>query len=186
MKKAVMLFVEGYEEVEALMTADLLRRAGIEVMLAAVQDHTDFVTGSHGIGVKMDGALSEVIWDEQDAVILPGGMPGTRYLGDSKDVRDVLNQMHESGKVVAAICAAPSVLGRCGILEGKQATCYPGFEETLTGAKIIKDQPAVTDGNVITARGLGTAMEFGFALIEKLLSKEKAEEIRTQIIFMYE
>lgn len=186
MKKTVMLFAEGYEEVEALMTVDLLRRAGVEVILAAVQPDTTLVVGSHGIGVKMDCTLDEVAWEKQDAVILPGGMPGTRYLGDSQAVCDALKQMNEAGKVVAAICAAPSVLGRCGILEGKKATCYPGFEEALTGATIRQDQPAVVDGNVVTSRGLGTSMEFGFALIEKLLSQDKAEEIRSQIVFMYE
>ncbi len=185
MKKAVMLFADGFEEVEALMTVDLMRRAGIEVTLAAIEKDVETVMGSHGIGVKMDAALDQVELSEQDAIILPGGMPGTRHLGESSAVCEALKKMNEEGKVVAAICAAPSVLGACGILQGKKATSYPGFEEKLSGAEVVTDEPVVVDGNVVTSRGLGTAMEFGFALVEMLVSKEKSEEIRSQIIFMY-
>ncbi len=185
MKRAVMLFAEGFEEVEALMTVDLLRRAEIEVTLAAIESKVQLVTGSHGIGVKMDGTLEQIEMREQDAIILPGGMPGTLHLGESSAVCKTLQEMNEAGKIVAAICAAPSVLGACGILQGKRATSYPGFEEKLSGAEVVTDQPVVVDGNVVTSRGLGTAMEFGFALIEKLVSEEKAEEIRNQIVFMY-
>nr|MBP3599217.1 DJ-1/PfpI family protein [Eubacterium sp.] len=185
MKKVVMLFAEGFEEVEALMTVDLLRRAEVEVTMASVEDGMEQVMGSHGIGITMDGNMNEVNWEQQDAVILPGGMPGTLHLGDSEAVCEMVKKMNAEGKIVAAICAAPSVLGACGVLEGKRATSYPGFEEKLTGATVVTDQPVVADGNVITSRGLGTSMEFGFKLIELLVSKEKAEEIRQQIIFMY-
>ncbi len=185
MKNVVMVFAEGYEEVEALMTVDLLRRAEIHVTLAAMEPETEMVTGSHGIGVKMDADLADVIWDEQDAVILPGGMPGTLHLGNSDAVCDIVKTMNAAGKIVAAICAAPSVLGACGVLQGKKATCYPGFEEKLLGTEVILDQPVVADGNIVTSRGLGTSMEFGFQLIDMLVSKEKAEEIRSQIVFMY-
>lgn len=183
MKKAVMLFANGFEEVEALMTADILMRGGVEVTLASITEETE-VTGSHGIRVGMDAVMEQVDFAGQDAVLIPGGMPGTLNLGDSKKVTGVLTEMHEAGKIVGAICAAPSVLGQCGILKGKRATCYPGFEEKLTGAEFV-DEKAVVDGNVVTSRGLGTSMEFGFALLEVLVSKEKAEEIRKQIVFMY-
>ena len=168
MKKAVMLFANGYEEVEALMTVDLLKRAG-----------------AHGISVTMDTKLSRIQLKEEDAIIIPGGMPGTMNLGVDVAVTGALKQMNRDGKIVAAICAAPSVLGKCGILEGKKATCYPGFEDKLIGAEIV-NKAVVTDGNVITSRGLGTSMEFGFELIKKLISEEKAEEVREQIVFMYD
>ena len=105
-------------------------------------------------------------------------------LGVDVAVTGALKQMNRDGKIVAAICAAPSVLGKCGILEGKRATCYPGFEDKLIGAEVV-EEPVVVDGNVITSRGLGTSMEFGFQLIRELVSEEKAEEIRNQIVFMY-
>lgn len=183
MKQAVMLFAEGYEEVEALMTADILLRGGVDLKLVSITDDTE-MTGSHGITVQMDLTLGEVDVDKQDAVILPGGMPGTLNLGESRAVTEVLQKMAAEGKVVGAICAAPSVLGQCGILKGKRATCYPGFEEKLEGAEFVHEM-AVADGNIITSRGLGTAMEFGFLLVEKLVSREKADEIREQIVFMY-
>ncbi len=183
MKKAVMLFAEGYEEVEALMTADILIRGGVELKLVSITESMQ-VTGSHGITVSMDSTLEQISLEEQDAIILPGGMPGTKKLGDSERVTKALNHMNEEGKIVAAICAAPSVLGACGILEGRKATCYPGFEDQLTGADFV-DEMAVVDGNVVTSRGLGTSMEFGFTLLQQLVSKEKAEEIRQQIVFKY-
>lgn len=183
MKQAVMLFAEGYEEVEALMTVDILMRGGVDIKLVSITDDMQ-VAGSHGITVGMDMTMKQVDFDEQDAVIIPGGMPGTKNLGECEAVTETLKNANVAGKIVGAICAAPSVLGTCGILEGKKATCYPGFEDMLTGAEFV-DEMAVTDGNVVTSRGLGTAMEFGFALLELLVSKEKAEEIRQQIVFKY-
>lgn len=183
MKKAIMLFADGYEEVEALMTADLLRRGGVDLKLVSITDQME-VTGSHKITVMMDLTLGEIDLDEMDAVILPGGMPGTTNLKKNYVVREVLKQMNDAGKIVAAICAAPSVLGFCGILEGRKATCYPGYEDQLKGAEFV-DEMAVIDENIITSRGLGTSMEFGFALIKQLVSEEKAEEIRRQIVFKY-
>ena len=178
-----MLFAEGFEEVEALMTVHILMRGGVDVKLVSVTGEKQ-VTGSHGIMVGMDITIEEVVYDDQDAVVIPGGMPGTLNLGKSEAVTTALKQMNEAGKIVGAICAAPSVLGACGILQGKRATCYPGFEEKLTGARFV-DEMAVVDGNVVTSRGLGTSMEFGFALLEQLVSEEKANEVREQIVFQY-
>lgn len=183
MKKAVMLFAEGFEEVEALMTADLLMRGGVQVQLVSITEEMT-VTGSHGIRTGMDTTIDKVDLKEQDAVIIPGGMPGTINLGESDAVAEVLKEMNRQGKLVGAICAAPSVLGKCGILEGKKATCYPGYEEKMTGAEFVNEM-VVVDGNVVTSRGLGTSMEFGFGILELLISKEKAEEVRKQIVFMY-
>ena len=184
MKRAVILFAEGYETVEALLVVDLLRRGGVEVTMASITED-EFVRSSHGVNVEMDAVLGEVDVLDYDAIILPGGMPGTMNLGVDVAVTGALKQMNRDGKIVAAICAAPSVLGKCGILEGKKATCYPGFEDKLIGAEIV-NKAVVTDGNVITSRGLGTSMEFGFELIKKLISEEKAEEVREQIVFMYD
>lgn len=183
MKQAVMLFATGFEEVEALMTVDLLRRGGVEVKLASITEDMA-VCGSHGIQVGMDTTLAQVELDGMDAILIPGGMPGTVNLGNDEAVCRALKEMNEAGKIVGAICAAPSVLGACGILEGRRATCYPGFEDKLTGAVFV-DEMAVVDGNVVTSRGLGTSMEFGFALLNLLISEEKSEEIRKSIVFQY-
>lgn len=183
MKQVVMLFATGFEEVEALMTVDLLRRGGVAVSLASITDEMT-VCGSHDIKVGMDTTLSEVDLGQMDAILIPGGMPGTTNLGADEKVCQALVQMNEAGKIVGAICAAPSVLGACGILQGKKATCYPGFEDQLDGAVFV-DEMAVVDGNVVTSRGLGTAMEFGFCLLEQLVSKEAADEVREKIIFKY-
>lgn len=118
-------------------------------------------------------------------LVLPGGMPGTRYLGEHQGLCGLLKNFASEGKKVAAICAAPSVLGKLGILEGKEAVCYPGFEEQLTGAVVCKKE-VVRDANVITSRGLGTAIPFALALIAQLYDEGKAEEIRKSIIFQAE
>lgn len=165
------------------MTVDLLRRGGVDVKLASItKDMT--VCGSHGIQVGMDTTLPQVDMKQMDAVLIPGGMPGTRNLGKDDAVCHALIDMNDEGKLIGAICAAPSVLGACGILDGKRATCYPGFEDQLGGG-IFVDGMVVADGNVVTSRGLGTSMEFGFKLLELLVSKEKAEEVRESIVFKY-
>ena len=183
MKQTVMLFATGFEEVEALMTVDLLRRGGVDVKLASITGDMT-VCGSHSIQVGMDTTLAQVDMKQMDAVLIPGGMPGTRTLGKDDAVCQALIDMNGEGKLVGAICAAPSVLGACGILDGKRATCYPGYEDQLGGG-IFVDEMVVADGNVVTSRGLGTSMEFGFKLLELLVSKEKAEEVRESIVFKY-
>lgn len=183
MKQAVMLFADGFEEVEALMTVDLLRRGGVDIKLASIT-HEMTVCGSHGIQVGMDTTLSQVRLEQMDAILIPGGMPGTKNLAADETVCQALTTMNQAGKIVGAICAAPSVLGKCGILNGKKATCYPGFEGQLGDASFV-DKMVVADGNVVTSRGLGTSMEFGLRLLEILVSQEKAEEVRKSIVFMY-
>jgi len=183
MRSVYVFCADGFEEVEGLTAVDLLRRAGVSVTMVSIMGRTK-ITGARNISVNTD-ILIEDIKEEADMLVLPGGMPGTMNLGVDVAVTGALKQMNRDGKIVAAICAAPSVLGKCGILEGKKATCYPGFEDKLTGAEIV-NKAVVTDGNVITSRGLGTSMEFGFELIKKLISEEKAEEVREQIVFMYD
>lgn len=181
MKRAVMLFAEGFETVEALMVVDLLRRGGVEVTMTSINED-DMVRSSQGIGVEMDATMDEIDVLDYDAVILPGGMPGTIHLGESEAVKNTLLLMNENDKIVSAICAAPGVLGKHGLLEGKNACSYPEHEVNLLGAHVSRE-PVVVDGNIVTSRGLGTAMEFGFQLLELLVSKEKADEVKTAIVY---
>lgn len=181
MKKAVMLFAEGFETVEALMVVDILRRGGVEVTMASITDE-ETVRSAQGIEVGMDAVLGEVDLLTYDAIILPGGMPGTIHLGESEAVKKALLAMNEAGKIVSAICAAPGVLGKHGLLEGKKACSYPDHEVNLKGAEILRT-PVVVDGNIVTSRGLGTAEEFAFALLTILVSEDKTRQIKEAIIY---
>lgn len=181
MKRAVMLFAEGYETVEALMVVDILRRGGVEVTMTSISEE-EFVRSSHGVNVEMDAVMGEIDVLSYDAIILPGGMPGTLNLGESDAVKKALLAMSEAGKIVSAICAAPGVLGKYGLLEGKNACSYPDHEVNLRGAQVLRE-PVVTDGNIVTSRGLGTALEFGLRLLELLEGVGKADQIREAIIY---
>jgi 4-methyl-5(b-hydroxyethyl)-thiazole monophosphate biosynthesis len=182
-KKVYVFLAEGFEEVEALLPVDLLRRAGVEAEMVSVTGNR-MVKSSHSVKIEADRLYEEIKVKEADMLVLPGGMPGTRNLAAHTGLCEALKSFHKEGKPVAAICAAPSVLGANGILEGKRATCYPGFEGELKGAKVVAE-PSVTDGNVITGKGAGAATEFALALVEKLISKEKALEIKAQIQFSH-
>lgn len=182
MNKVVVFLAEGFEEIEGLTVVDLLRRAGITVEMAAIKEDSLSVVGAHKIQIQADTYAKDVDFSKVDMVVLPGGMPGTLNLGSCKLVTDTVMDFYQAGKYVAAICAAPSIFGDLGILEGKHGECYPGFEDRLKGATVKKEKVAV-DGNVITSRGLGTAIAFSCALIEQLVGKEKAEEIATSIIY---
>ncbi|MBQ8803504.1 MAG: DJ-1/PfpI family protein [Tyzzerella sp.] len=180
-KKVSVFLADGFEEIEGLTVVDLLRRAGVEVTTVSIMGvHT--IHGAHKIDVQADKLFDEVDYEEMDMVVLPGGMPGTLNLGAHEGVKQVLEQFYAQKKCIGAICAAPSVLGKYGMLEGRKATSYPGFEEELKGAEYTTDAVAVSDF-VITSRGLGTAIEFSLALIEKLIDKKKADEISHSIIY---
>lgn len=169
----------GFEEIEALAVVDVLRRAELEVLTVGVGE--DFVIGSHQIPVACDIAEKNLILDEKvEAIVLPGGMPGTLNLEKSEAVQKAIDWATENNKLVCAICAAPSILGHKGLLDGKNATCFPGFEDELFGAEISKDY-VVKDGNIITARGMGSAIEFGLQIAEVLTSKENAQKIRASL-----
>lgn len=180
-KNVCIALADGFEEIEGLTVVDLLRRAGIEVTTAAVCGKTQ-VTGSHRITVLADTLIENVDFDKMDMFVLPGGMPGTKNLQASTVVCKTLKKMIADGKEIAAICAAPSVLGGLHLLNGKKAACYPGFEDALLGAEVIFDEVAV-DQQVITSRGLGTAIPFALALIERLLDKKTADEIGRSVIY---
>ena len=173
----------GFEEAEALLPMDLLIRAGIDVCSVAVESDT-VVTGSHGLSLTADvspRALTELP-DDAEMLVLPGGMPGTSNLQKSPLVQAHLAEAIRRGLPLAAICAAPSVLGQIGVLKGKRATCFPGFEDALIGAEVC-DCGVVTDSNVITARALGSAHEFAFAIIRLLKDDETAEKVRTSVFY---
>ena len=170
----ILLFLtDGFEEVEALTVVDVLRRAELPVVMVGVGGKT--VTGSHGITVTADIQSGEIPEGELTAVILPGG-PGTPRLEESAAVQSALDKALTAGCLIAAICAAPSVLGHRGLLSGRRATCFPGYEKECTGA-VLTGKPVETDGNIITARGAGAAMDFALAITAYLCGEEMAGKI---------
>jgi 4-methyl-5(b-hydroxyethyl)-thiazole monophosphate biosynthesis len=173
------LFATGYEEVEALTVVDILRRAGVECRMVATDDR-DTVTGAHKIQVAMDEKISQ-LEGECDMVILPGGIPGVPNLKVNDKVKKLVTAQYERGAYVAAICAGPTALGAFGILKDKKATCYPGMEDQLECAK-SSEEPVVVDGNVITSRGVGTAIPFALKLVELLVDKDTADKLATGMV----
>lgn len=171
---------EGFEEIEAITPIDLLRRAGVDVFSVGVTGKE--VTGSHGITVVADITVDEANPGQLDMIVLPGGNPGYINLEKNKTVLELIDFCLENNKYVAAICAAPSILGRLGILEGKEATVYPGMEDQLKGAK-VETKEVVVDGKIITSRGAGTAIAFSGALIEALVGKEEADKVLNSIVY---
>lgn len=166
---------DGFEEVEALATVDVLRRCGIEVQTVSIS-YSEEVTGAHGIIVKADKVLDYSMLQDADFLILPGGLPGATNLRDCEALQEVLKQHAAKGGNLAAICAAPMVLGGLGLLEGKEATCYPGFEKYMIGAK-PGSLPVVQDGNVITGKGPAFAFAFGLKIAEAIKGKEVARDV---------
>ncbi len=176
----VYLFLaNGFEEIEALCPLDLLRRAGVEVTTVGVGG--EMIRGSHGITVQADMPDTMFTDTAPEMVILPGGMPGSKNLDASRVVDAALRVAVRKGAYIAAICAAPFLLGKRGLLEGKEAICYPGFEKELVGAR-ISDKKVVRDGNVNTAAGMGVALEFGLALVSALKGEEAASALRRAVL----
>lgn len=175
-----MFLADGFEEVEALCPLDILRRAGLEVTTVGVGGK-DMIKGAHGITVQAD--IPDVMYRDSapDMIILPGGMPGSTNLDESKAVDAALRAAARKGAFLCAICAAPLVLGKRGYLDGKRAVCYPGFEELLIGATVSDSETVVKDGNIITAKGMGAAFEFGLELVRALKDNETAEKIKKSV-----
>lgn len=184
MTKAYIFLANGFEEIEALTVVDLLRRAGIEAPTVSIQDGK-MVTGSHGIKVEADFLFSEVKGTMADILVLPGGMPGTTNLLAYEPLMEMVLGLYSAGSYISAICAAPSILEELGLLEGKKATSYPSFEEKLKSAEYSYDS-VVVDGQIITSRGMGTAIDFALKIIELLLGEEKAEEMAESIVYKTE
>lgn len=181
MKQAYVFFAEGFEEIEALTVVDVLRRAGIQTSMVSIMDR-EVVTGRTGIPVITDVMMDDQVLDDADILVLPGGMPGTTNLRDCKALEELLKKQYNQRKLVSAICAAPMVLGGLGFLQGRKATIYPGMEEYLLGAE-PSVQEVVVDGNVITSRGMGTAIPFALTIVEVLLGSAKAKEISDSIVY---
>ena len=175
----IILLADGFEEIEALTPLDMLRRAGLDAKTVGINGK--IVTGSHSIPVITDLSPDEVDLSAVSAVILPGGMPGALNLDSSPFVDRAVRTVYEKGGILAAICAAPLVLGRRGILNRKEATCYPGFEKELVGAT-VSDKAAVTDGNIITARGMGAALAFSKELLKKFVGEERCKSLAESIM----
>ncbi len=170
---------DGFEEVEALAAVDMIRRAGLTLETVGVGKN--LINGAHSIKVECDRAEKEMVLDDSlEAVILPGGMPGTLNLEKNATVQSAIDFAASEGKLLCAICAAPSILGHKGLLKGKNAIAYPGFEKELEGA-LISEKYVVRDGNIITAKGAGVAVDFGLEIVAALAGDEKAEEIRRSI-----
>lgn len=171
---------DGFEEVEGLTAVDLLRRAGAETLTVSVMGRKR-IEGSHGIAVEADLLFEDAV-KKADLLVLPGGMPGTNYLREHKGLAALLEKQYQAGEKVAAICAAPSVLGGLGFLKERRATSYPTCLDGLPVGEYLEEK-VVIDGNVITSRGVGTAIPFALALIESLFGKDKADEIAASIIY---
>jgi 4-methyl-5(b-hydroxyethyl)-thiazole monophosphate biosynthesis len=177
--KTMVFLADGFEEIEAIAPIDIMRRAGIEVTTISVSREKE-VRGAHGVLVEADRLFEEVSFSDADLLFLPGGMPGTKNLNAHDGLKQLLLKHANEGKKLAAICAAPSILGELGLLKGKEAVCFPGFEETLKGA-IVSDKKVVQSGNIITGKAAGAAIEFALKLVENLKGKSAAEQVGLSI-----
>ncbi len=181
MSRAVIFLAPGFEEIEALTVVDLLRRADIEIdMISISEEHQ--VTGSHEIKVFADKTWSEVMFENVDMMILPGGMPGTKNLEAHEPLLQKIKEFYEKGRYISAICAAPSILGHLGMLKGRNACAFPDYESHLEGAIVTKNEVEVSD-HIITSRGMGCAIPFGLAVVERFKGKETAEMLKEKIVF---
>jgi protein deglycase len=180
LKTALVILAEGFEEVEAIAPVDVLRRAGVRVTIAGVKDL--LVKSSRKIGIEADILLGDLV-EMPDAVILPGGIPGATNLARSEEVAELIRNMNQAGKIIAAICAAPAVvLAPLGILDGKKATCYPGCEADFSGKTVHSKERVVVDGNIITSQGPGTALEFALEIAARLVGKDMADNVRGKML----
>ena len=183
MKKVLMMVHDGFEEVEALTTVDILRRAGCGVTVCSMTGR-NVLHGSHGIDVAADAVFGHTVdedcADSFDALVFPGGLPNAHTLRDDSRATDAANKFHEKGKLVCAICAAPCVLEKAGLLEGRRATSYPGAIDATRC--LYSEEKAVKDGKVITSRGVGTALDFALAIAEELCGKQTADRVAASIL----
>lgn len=177
--KLYAFLADGFETVEALGVVDIMRRGGVEVCTVSVSDRLEVVT-SHNITVLADKLFDDCDFSDADVVFLPGGLPGTKNLEAHEGLCALIDKAFADGKYIAAICAAPSILGHRGILKGKRATCFPGYEDELDGA-IPTGEGFCADGKIITGKGMGKTIDFALAILEALTGKDNAEEIKSKI-----
>ncbi len=175
--KVLVPLAEGFEEIEAITVVDVLRRVGIEVVMAGIPG--TMITGSRGVKVIADIMLRDVEPEEFDAIVLPGGYPGFVNLGKSQKILEIIKDFNSKNKIIAAICGAPAVLSKAGVLEGRKATIYPGMEREIPRPR---SERVLVDGNIITSQGPGTAMEFAIKIVEVLVGKDKAERVRREMV----
>lgn len=182
MKKSYLFLAKGFEEIEAITTIDILRRAGVNLATVSITDNT-LVQGAHEITLEADILFVDTDFTDAEFLILPGGMPGTKHLGEHQPLMALLKQHADASGHIAAICAAPSLLGRLGLLNGKKATCYPGFESELKDAQFAAAQ-LEQDDNLITANGPGAAFAFGIAIVEKLKGHQTANLVAANMMLI--
>lgn len=181
MAKVYEFLANGFEEIEALAPVDILRRGGVDVKTVSITASTSVET-AHGVTIIADCHFDDVDLSDADLLILPGGMPGAQNLLDHAGVREAVTRQVEAGKLMAAICAAPMVLGQLDLLVGRRATCYPGFERFLNGAEYTEELVTV-DGNITTGRGPGAAMTFGYQLLSNFIPQEEVDAMKKGMIF---
>ncbi len=182
MKKVIVVLANGFEEIEAITPIDILRRAGLDVTVAGVGD--TLITGAHGLPVKCDVEISDVVNEKFSCIVLPGGMPGATNLINSRDVQKLIYSVNRDG-LVCAICASPAiVLAPLGILENKKAVCYPGMESYAHSVSFVKNLSAVRDNNVITGAGPGCATDFSFLIVEALLGADMVKKLKNDMIYI--
>lgn len=181
MMKLALMLADGFEEIEAIGTVDILRRGGVEVVTAAIGE-TLSVTGAHGIVVTADAFVDDLDAASLDAIALPGGMGGMKRLRADRRVAALARELLASGKIVSAICASPLALSAAGVLEGRRATCYPGLEGELRCGAYVADETVVEDGNVITSQGPGTTFDFALALLARLAGEDAAAQVASGML----
>ena len=177
MKKVALFLAEGFEEIEAIGTIDILRRAEIDVTTVSITDSLE-VAGAHNVVIKADKVIGEIDFNETEVLVLPGGMPGAKNLNENETLKEHIKNFAENGKTVGAICAAPFILGNMRLLEGKKAAVYPGFEPELFGADVV-NEAVVVEENITTGRGPGKVFDFALALVEQIagmVTRKKIEE----------
>lgn len=179
MPRVAIILADGFEEVEAIAVIDVLRRAGIDTVIAGL--HDSHIASARNVKIIPDTVIDTVRAEDFDMIVLPGGQPGSDNLNADPRVKDLVRSFSEKGKLYGAICAAPYVLANAGVLAGKRATSYPSYKDKL-GSALYEEKSVVVDGNVVTSRGAGTALAFGLAIVEKLISREKALKIKDAML----
>ena len=180
MKKVLMILADGFEEIEALGTADILRRAKLELSIAGLNE--GLITSVQGIKITPDCKLSDIEIDQFDAVVLPGGQPGANNLNADKRVIEILHKFNDEKKLICAICAAPFILAEQGILKGRKATCFPAYKDVLNESYV--EQKVVVDGNIIPSRGPATAPDFAFTIVDKLVDTRVSETLKKAMLYI--
>ena len=175
-----LFLASGFEEIESIVVIDILRRSNMEITIVSIEKQLE-VTGSHHITIKTDVIFENVIFENIEWLILPGGMPGTTNLNKHEKLKEIIKKHYEKGGSIAAICAAPLILGDMNLLQGKSAICYPGYESHLKGA-LLSEEKIVDAGNIVTAKGAGVTIPFALKIVEKSKGMDKAQEIANKIM----